>query len=275
MDLSEAERSALHTNDDTGKRPFPPPLSADQLGKRWAWAFRIAWLALIGVVYIIGYLYRADYFALFHFDAEAFPIATPEYFVRGGYAIYLAASDFLNIEGDGWWARIRVIFIVAVAIGGYLAAVSIVVEWISLLIPKDKAISKAADQLKRTLNDKFQKKLPVKLGMSGVMAVVVGAYFFVSICTIAVFVYAIPSAIAEAAARRQYHTTLDGFGNGCKDPEARHFCFAVQDSTGATLARGFVIGSAPEYVALSDNGRTRVVSLQGRQLVQLDMPLKE
>ncbi|MGC2943569.1 hypothetical protein [Burkholderia ambifaria] len=275
MDLSEAERNALHANDDTDKRPLPSPLAADRIRKKWAWAFRITWLALIGAVYIIGYLYRTVYFALFHFDAEAFPIATPEYFIRGGYAIYLAASAFLNIEGHGVWAIIGVTFIIAVSIGGYLAAISFVVEWISLLIPKGKAINRAADQIKRTLNEKFRKKWPVKLGISGVMAVIVGAYFFVAICLIAVFVYAIPSAIAEAAARREYHRALTGFGNGCKDPQARYFCFAVQDSTGTTLARGFVIAAAPEYVALSDDGRTRVVSLQGRQLVQLDMPLKE
>ncbi|WP_321807310.1 hypothetical protein [Burkholderia sp. BCC1993] len=275
MDLSEAKRNALLTNDDTDKPPSPPPLSADGVRKKWAWAFRIAWLALIGAVYIIGYLYRTQYFALFHFDAEAFPIATPEYFVRGGYAIYIAASAFLNIEGHGVWSIAGVTLVIAVAIGCYLATLSFVVEWISLLLPKDKAINRSADQIRRTLSDKFRKRLPVKLGISGIMAVIVGAYFFVAICIIAIFVYGAPSAIAEAAARRQYHMELARFGNGCKDPQTQDFCFAVQDSNGATLARGFLIAAAPEYVALSDDGRTRVVSLQGRQLVQLDMPLKE
>ncbi|MCA8061391.1 hypothetical protein [Burkholderia sp. AU38729] len=275
MDLSEVKHTELHSNDETEKPPQTNTLTPDQIGKKWAWAFRITWLVLIGAVYIIGYLFRTGYFSLFHLDAGSFPLATPEYFVRGGYAIYLTASSILNVEGNGAWQVIGITVICTISMGAYLAAVSFIIEWLSTIIIKDKNINRTAEKIKLTLNKRFLKKFPVKLGIGGIVAVAVGAYFFVAICMISVFLYAIPSAIANAAAERQYRTELTYFGNGCKDPRARYFCFSVQDSSGSTIARGFMIAAAPDYVALSDDGRTRLVSLLGRQLVQLDMPLKE
>jgi hypothetical protein len=99
------------------------------------------------------------------------------------------------------------------------------------------------------------------------------AFAYVSIisCTTILVLYSVPVGITHVAAEQEYKIQTSRFDTGCSDPQAADVCFAVQDDRG-TIATGFLTFASPGEVALYEHGHSRVISLEGRRLVQLDMP---
>lgn len=270
VSIEVSELSAVELATQVGKKSLALP----RLTKEWELALKCAAFVLVGADYVCGYLYRDAYFSRFHLDIGLFSKSTAEYFLYGGYAAFLAASALLGIKSISAWQILLMICIAAVALGTYLALVALVVEWLSTARKRVPRVNAAARRFSAFLREKLAKRSATKVGITGAGAVLLAFYLLISSCLFIVFTYTIPNVIANAAADRQYETDRARFANGCEDSGAALFCFAVLEANGSKIAQGFLIETTTDYVALSDDGRTRVISLQGRQLVQLDMPVK-
>jgi hypothetical protein len=269
FEKSDAPEPVKATVEKSGKKS-PAPF---RLTKEWGLALRIAGFLLVGAGYICGYLYREAYFSRFQRDTGLFPKATPEYFVYGGFAAYQAASALLGIQGVSVGRVLLIIIVTSVGLGVYVGGVAFVVERISKAATRSRRVGVIAQRASDWISEQFKRQSAAKVGVTGASVVLLAFYVVVASCIFIVLLYTIPVLIANAAADRAYTIQLARFGNGCEDEKAVAFCFEVRNADKA-IAQGFIIASTIDDVALSDDGRSRVVSLQGRELVQLDMPTK-
>lgn len=244
-----------------------------RLTKEREFALKIAEFLMVGGSYMCGYLFRDAYFHLYRLDPGMFVKATPEYFVYGGYAAYQAATALLTTKSFSTGQVMLAILVTAFGTGAYFGAITLVVERLSKIVSKKRNPAAAPHRISAWIKNKIRTNSAAKTAFNTTGMIIFIIYVIVFGCVLTGFLYAIPNLIANVAAEKQYSHELSEYANGCEDREARLFCFAVQDSSGGTIARGFLIATATDYAALSDDGRTRVVSLQARQLVQLDMPV--
>lgn len=268
--IQDTECEPQHTPSDNQQKA---PKEYFRLTREREFALKIAGFLLVGACYMCGYLFRDAYFHLYHLDTGIFTKTTPEYFLYGGYAAYQAATALLTKKSAGPWQILFGIAIAALGTGAYLGIVTLLVELLSKASKKRGNHDSQPNRVVTRIKHKLQTNPAAKAAVGGAGTVIFLAYVVGFGCLLTVFLYLPPSIIATVAAERQHSIELADQANGCGDGDARPFCFAVQEANGNTIARGFLIATATDYVALSDDGRMRVISLQGRQLVQLDMPV--
>jgi len=243
-----------------------------RLTKEWDWVLKMTGFFFVGSCYTLGYFYLLYFFNHFQIDSQTFPKTTAEIFFYGGYAVYQVATAVMMAR-DITAVQIFSFVGAIVAFGAYLGVVVVVLEKLRGTASKSRTVAEVRRKTGWFFRFSFGQANPVATAIFGSGALLAMLNILLVASLGITLLYAVPELIARTAADRVYQLERSQFGDGCSDKNATAFCFAVEDATGKQVAQGFVVAASSENVALSDNGRTRVVSMEGRQLVQLDMPV--
>lgn len=266
---------------DTTHHPMSNPLKTESKGasigvalaalaKTHRIALRMLGPTLIGLGYVTGYLYCDFYFQHYHLTSGPFPKTVPEYIYYGGQAIFLDVSALFEIKASVT-QMILAILIVSIGIGAYVGVFSFAIEKLAGRVKDNEAKSKKDSLLgiKQFFGRWPAARMSIKsagITFLVIYGIGVALFFTLMLCVI-------PLSVAALAADKQYALDRKGFANGCTDPKAEMFCFEVKDGD-KQIARGFIVAISGDYVALDEDGITHLVSLQQRELTQLEMPLK-
>lgn len=243
-----------------------------RLTKGWELGLRFAGVVLICCGFLCGYLYYGEYVGKFHLDSGQFPKSTPEYFVYGGFATYLAASQLLGDHYANVAIILLTVTLTGLGTGVYVAAIAFGYEKLSMIAKSERHAARLRE-LSSVVGGALRKQESVRSGAKGMLGIFAFAYMLISTCTTILILYSVPAGIAHVAAEQEYKIQTSRFGTGCTDPKAVDVCFAVEDDK-STIASGFLIFASPGQVALYEHGHSQVISLEGRRLVQLDIPGK-
>lgn len=231
-------------------------------------------LALICAVFLCGYQYLDTYYQYHHLDSGLFPQSTTDYFVYGGYAIFRTA---LLVIGDG--NHMNLPFLVGAAV---IAAIGMAL-YLSLLLLLGTLVMFGVRRLFqrwdmagvfRPLAHRLRKNQKWQTVVTPAVIIMIIFGVFLSVCGSAIIYFLVPSSIGKFAASMVLRKESEELARVCPltMPDRRDVCMEVRDAKQQPIARGFLIAASPGYVALEEHNRVQFVSLQDRQLVQIELP---
>lgn len=256
--------------DDEGDATTASKAAGFHLTRGRTFVLNLVGFLLVCATFLCGNQYLDIYYDHYHLDAGLFPKSTTDYFVYGGYAIYRTTA---RIFGDGRHSNLPsllgVAFVVATGMAAYvyvlLLSFSLIEKCgraVSRRLPVVSRLGKSASRLRD--HKQTQAVAVAALGSLG------GFALLLLICLSIVIYVSIPTLIASSAARLQFQEEQNRFASDCQKVllNAGDVCMEVRDAKQQFIARGFVIASAPGYIALDERNRVQFVSLQDRALTE-------
>lgn len=231
-------------------------------------------LLLACAVSLCGYQYFDIYYNHYHLESGLFPKSTTDYFVYGGYTAFRTAAALL---GDGTHSNVpRLIgsaLLAAVGIALYACGFLLVIQLLGKSFRRLFKARNTGDRVRQSAN-KLRNHLHVKIGALALLGSLGGFAIWIVTGLAIVLYMAVPALVAQYAAKLDFRAEQGRLAANCPQAmsDTSDVCMEVRDAEQRLVARGFIIASSPGYVALEEHNRVQLVSLQNRQLVQLEVP---
>lgn len=234
----------------------------------------IVGLLLAYAVFLCGYQYLDIYYNHHHLESGLFPTPTTDYFVYGGYAIFRTAA---MVFGDGTHSNLPMIataaLVMAVGMALYASVLLIVLKLLGKGFRILGRMWNMGDRVRQSAG-KLRSHPHTKVVALAALGSLGAFALWIAVCLVVVLYVSVPSLIALYASKLEFHDEKDRLAGNCPQMtvDTKDVCMEVRDAGQQPIARGFIIASSPGYVALEEHNRVQFVSLENRQLVQLELP---
>lgn len=203
--------------------------------------------------YLTGLAYHQAYLAQFKVIEGLFPKSSSEYFLYAFQAAIELLPAGLVVAGTD-------LRIPAILFGTVL--------FVMLIAKASKALEKSERLKHLQLKARQNKKFQLFGEFLALPAITVAATFYVVLAL--TFILILPAILGGISGKHAAENEMKRFAKGCKSIKGSiAFCTRILDGE-TTVAQGFIIQSSDRYVALIEDGKSRVIPIKEREFLPFE-----